>query len=324
MSDRAALEVEERTPDSAAPVSLGVIIPTHNAARHWPELSASLNAQGVLPGQILIIDSTSSDATRDLARASGYKVVCIPKEEFGHGSTRQLATSYMPQAELLIYMTQDAVLADPTAIQALCSAMEDPRVGAAYGRQLPRQGADAIERHARYFNYPDVSQVKTFESRKVYGIKAAFCSNSFAVYRRSALEEVGGFPSDVIFGEDSWVAAKMLMAGWKVAYRADAAVVHSHGLGVVEEFHRYFDIGIHHHREAWLLETFGNAGGEGLRFVRSELQYLRAHSIGLIPKALIRTMAKLVAYRLGSMEHRLPVRLNRMLASSPSFWQDPS
>ena len=325
MADTATLEIEDRTPHPAAGFSVGVIIPTHNTARHWQALSASLSGQGVPPDQILIIDSTSSDGTRDLAQQSGYRVVCIPKEEFGHGSTRQLACSYLPQVERLVFLTQDAILNDSTAIQVLCSALDDPEVGLAYGRQLPRPVADAIERHARAFNYPDVSQVKTFESRKVFGIKAAFCSNSFAVYRRSALEEVGGFPSTVLFGEDSWVAARMLMAGWKVAYKAEAAVVHSHGLGLWEEFQRYFDIGVHHHREAWLLETFGNAGNEGLRFVRSEQQYLKdSGSKQLIPKALLRTMLKLVAYRLGSMEHRLPVRVNRMLSTSPSFWPDSS
>ena len=85
------------------------------------------------------------------------------------------------------------------------------------------------------------------------GIKAAFLSNSFAAYRRSALESVGGFPSDTIFGEDTFAAAKMLLNGWKIAYSAEATVYHSHNLTFIEEFRRYFDIGVFHSREKWFM-----------------------------------------------------------------------
>jgi rhamnosyltransferase len=299
---------------------LGVVIPTWCAERHWPDLLRSLQSDGLRPEQVLIIDSSSPDRTRELAAASGFQVVCIAQKDFGHGSTRQAAVSHFPEAELLLYMTQDAVIAHPDSMQRLCSAFEDPQVGAAYGRQLPRAKAGAIERHARLFNYPSVSTVRSFESRHSVGFRAAFLSNSFAIYRRHALEEVGGFPLDVIFGEDSFVAAKLLMAGWKVAYKADATAVHSHGLSVRQEFVRYFDIGVHHDREIWLLEAFGTAGGEGKKFVVSELRYLLRNKKRAIPLALVRTAGKLLAYRLGRQWRRLPHSVNRSLSNNPGFW----
>ena len=106
------------------------------------------------------------------------------------------------------------------------------------------------------------------------GIKAAFMSNSFAAYRREALMAVGGFPKHVIFAEDMYVAAKMLMAGWKVVYEGSACCRHSHNYTIIEEFRRYFDMGVFHAREPWIRENFGGAGGEGLRYVKSELKYL--------------------------------------------------
>ncbi len=36
---------------------------------------------------------------------------------------------------------------------------------------------------------------------------------------------VGGFPCDVIFGEDTVTAAKFLLAGWKIVYAAKAQVI---------------------------------------------------------------------------------------------------
>jgi rhamnosyltransferase len=318
MEDRKDSHYEEQT--SGVLRSLSVIIPTYNAARHWPDLVASIRMQGIDAQSVLVVDSSSSDGTRALAETSGFRVVQIAQSEFGHGRTRQFAASLVPDAEFLLYLTQDAILDQPDAVRRLSTAMNDARVGAAYGRQLARPAANAIERHARLFNYPEAAAVRTFASRQTAGIRAAFLSNSFALYRRAALEEVGGFPGDVIFGEDTYVAAKMLMANWKVAYQADATAIHSHPFTVLQEFKRYFDIGVHHRREAWMLESFGTANGEGLKFVRSELRYLRRDK-RLIPKALLHTVAKLAGYRLGRAYQHLPATLVRSCSSNRAFWR---
>jgi len=76
------------------------------------------------------------------------------------------------------------------------------------------------------------------ENARHRGFKAIFFSNSFGAYRRKALEEVGGFPKDVNFGEDTVVAGHLLLAGWKIAYAADAEVYHSHSYSICEEFQR--------------------------------------------------------------------------------------
>ena len=309
---------------TAALQRIGVIIPTFNAESHWPELSASLDRQGLLPGQVLIVDSSSKDRTRAFARERGYRVVCIPQEEFRHGATRQLACSYFPRAERLVFMTQDAVLEDPRAIELLCSTLDDPAVGAAYGRQAPRADANAIERHARLFNYPATSVVKTFESRHVLGIKTPFSSNSFAAYRHSALISVGGFPQDVVLSEDTVVAARLLIAGWKVVYQADAVAVHSHPLRLRQEFSRYFDLGAHHSRESWIEREFGGPNAEGRLFLKSELRYLGENAPHLIPLALLRTVNKLVGYRLGRLQEHLPLSLTLKISSYPHFWADLS
>jgi len=51
-------------------------------------------------------------------------------------------------------------------------------------------------------------------------------------------------------------------------------VFHSHDYSFLDEFKRYFDIGVFHTNTSWLQQTFGGASGEGLRFVISEMRYL--------------------------------------------------
>ena len=62
--------------------------------------------------QILIVDSSSDEGTRELAVAEGYRVVRIDRCDFNHGGTRQLALELVPWASLVVYLTQDAILAN--------------------------------------------------------------------------------------------------------------------------------------------------------------------------------------------------------------------
>jgi rhamnosyltransferase len=297
-----------------------VVVPTLNAAKEWPAFAQALIA-AIESQFVTIIDSSSTDGTAELARANGFRIHIIPQSEFNHGGTRQLAAGLLPDAEVLVYLTQDALLASPGAIAEVLEAFEDQQVGAAYGRQLPHKGAGPIEAHARLFNYPTSSEVRVLDSRRERGIKSIFISNSFAAYRREALLAVGGFPPDVIFGEDTITAARLLLAGWKIAYVAEAQVYHSHRYTWTQDFKRYFDIGVLHSRESWLLREFGSTSGEGGRFVRSELSYLWPRHWWLIPSALIRTALKLVGYRLGRIERKLGRRWKRRLSMHHRFWE---
>jgi rhamnosyltransferase len=299
---------------------VAVVVPTLNAAKVWPAFHNALALQRVQPKHVLILDSKSDDRTPDLARAAGYQVFSVERADFNHGGTRQLAANLLQDVDFLVFLTQDAVLAHPDALSQLIESMRDPEVAAAYGRQLPRPGATPIEAHARLFNYPDKSDVRTLARREELGFKAIFISNSFATYRREALIDVGGFPCDVIFGEDTITAAKLVLAGWKVAYVAEAKVYHSHTYSWAQEFRRYFDIGVLHSRESWLLAEFGRTGSEGRRFVASELRYLFPRYWWLVPSALVRTGLKLLGYRLGRNERRLTGRVKRKLSMQSAFW----
>lgn len=295
-------------------------VPTLNAGKSWANWLAAWSVQRVRPFT-LAIDSGSTDATPALAAVEGLHVHTIPRASFNHGGTRQMAVGMLPDAEFLIFLTQDAILATPDAIANLLAAFDDPQVGAVCGRQLPHRDAGPIGAHARLFNYPDAGSVKSAADIPALGIKTAFLSNSFAAYRRSALLSVGGFPRDVIFGEDMCVAARMILSGWKVAYRADAAVHHSHDYGMRQEFQRYFDIGVMHVRESWLLEKFGKPEGEGLRFIRSETAWLLQHAPHLVPSAWLRTLLKLAGYRLGKIEAGLPVWMKRRMGMLHGYWK---
>ena len=297
-----------------------VIIPTYNAARYWEALSTGIRAQSLKPDRVIVIDSASKDGTAELARAEGFEVVEITPQEFNHGGTRQMGAEIAAEANVLIYLTQDAAPFGANAFANLVKPFDDPEIGAAYGRQVPREKASPIEAHSRHFSYAEMPVVRSWESRRTMGFKSIFFSNAFGAYRREALMSVGGFSSDVIFGEDTLVVARMHRAGWKTAYVADALARHSHDYTIAEEFRRYFDIGVLHSRESWLNEQFGSASGEGRRFVLSEMKYLLRHGPQHIPSAMARTVAKYLGYKIGRRESRIAPGIKHRLGMNRQYW----
>jgi rhamnosyltransferase len=296
-------------------------IPTLNAGADALSLLFAMKSQTFRPTHFVVIDSGSTDGSVELFEAAGAAIRVIERSEFNHGATRQMAVEAGAEADVVVFFTQDAIPADADALRNLLACFDDPGVGAAFGRQLPRPGAGPIAAHARLFNYPSESRVKTAADAPELGIKTAFISNSFAAFRRAALMSVGGFPGNVILSEDTYVAAKMLLAGWKVAYCAEALVYHSHDYGFMDEFKRYFDIGVFHAREPWIRQEFGQPAGEGVRFVRSELAYLMKTQPVLIPSALMRSVLKFAGYKMGTRERRWPLWLKRRLSMHAGYWK---
>jgi len=212
------------------------------------------------------------------------------------------------------------VPATEESVNKLIAVFSDPMVGRASGRQLPHRDACLLASHARHFNYPNVSSIRDKECISTLGLKAAFCSNSFAAYRISALHDCGGFPLNVILGEDMYVAAKMLLRGYKTAYVANATVYHSHNYSPIEEFKRYFDTGVYHAREAELLSKFGSVSGEGVRFILSELSWVGWKIVYMFPAILLRSAMKLMGYKLGKLERYIPIVIKRKLSMHRGFW----
>ncbi|MCI5195031.1 MAG: glycosyltransferase family 2 protein [Candidatus Electrothrix sp. AW5] len=311
-------------------LKLSVIIPTCNGASWLDALLASLTSQTVLPDEILLIDSNSSDATctiikQYMERHSFIRLEQIAQQDFDHGGTRTLAAQ-QAIGDILLFMTQDAIPANTTALELLIQPFAlDEQVAATYGRQLPAKQATFFAEHLRSFNYPEQSQQRCQQDWATYGFKTVFISNSFAAWRSDILRQQGYFPEQLLFGEDTVALAKMLEKGYKVSYISHAMVYHSHNYSAVQDFKRYFDIGVLHTTQAQHLLQHGGPAGAGRKYVLSELKLLaQKKKYFLLPEACVRNLCKFIAYKVGRKFKMLPTRWSAHLSMHPRWWHKRS
>lgn len=297
-----------------------VIIPIYKPDHKLIELLKKIKEQSIEDIPLLIIDSGSNDEYKSEIKNMNCLVKKIDVKTFNHGGTRQMGADMFPDKDIYIFLTQDAILVNEKSIENIVKVFDNFNIGCAYGRQLPHKDANLFSSYARLFNYKDKSYIYSINDKEKYGIKTAFNSNSFAAYRRKALNEIGGFPIDTILSEDMYVAAKMLLNKWSVAYCSDAMVYHSHNYTIWQEFKRYFDIGVFYSRESWIKDTFGGAEGEGKKYIISEFKYLIKRNIVLIFPMIIRDIMKFFGFRLGMKERFINKHIKRKISMTKNFW----
>ncbi|WP_342462765.1 glycosyltransferase [Geobacillus sp. FSL K6-0789] len=298
-----------------------MVTPTYNGERYLKHSLPILEKYMIDKDyDFVIIDSSSTDKTKELLRKYDLNIITISKKSFNHGSTRNLGAK-LAKGNILVFLTQDAIPTSNSIENIIKPLIESREVGLAYGRQIPHKDANFYSAFARYFNYPNENSLKSIKDVPYLGIKSIFVSNSFAAYKKDVLFEIGGFPSNVILGEDTYVAAKILKKGYKISYVADAIVYHSHNYSIWQEFKRYFDTGVFHNREKWLLNEFAKAEREGIRYVKSEIAYaFKQKKSYLLPNIIFRNGVRFLGYKLGRMENYIPNFLKSKLSMHKDYW----
>jgi rhamnosyltransferase len=284
---------------------------------------AALAGQRLRPDRIMIIDSESTDGSVDRFNNLGAEIVRIPRTEFDHGGTRNLGVRLLG-TETVVFLTQDAIPADDRSLEAIITGLvADESVALAYGRQLPHEGAGPLARSHRNFNYPPMSSTRSAADVARLGVRAAFASNSFAAYRTEALDAIGGFPTPVIGSEDRWAAARLLQAGRRIAYVGHACVLHSHDYSLVQQFRRYFDIGVFQASQPWYSEYLGTPQAEGRRLISAQATALRESGVRFVgPRLASSAAASWLGFHAGRLQHRLPVALAQRCTTAPTYFSD--
>jgi rhamnosyltransferase len=291
---------------------ISVIIPTYNVnEKTISELIASIRLQTVA-SEIIIIDSgPQSKKNVDVGPLLGVeKMIAIKKNEFNHGRTRNLA-AWATSGDVLVFLTQDALLFNESCIEDLIKPLNEPGVAASYGRQIPGEEANPTEKFARLYNYPEEAIIKGREQIPAMSIKTFFFSNVFSAIRRKEFEEIGGFPENVLMFEDMLFAAKLIERGYRIAYVPEAMVLHSHDYSLLQQFRRYYQAGVSFQRNPWFTR-YARSNKEGITFLKEEIKFLFKQKAYLwVFYAMLEAICKYTGYKLGLNNNKFPRFLNK-------------
>jgi len=219
-----------------------IIILTKNAGKNFFPLLERLSCQKFDGDyEVLVIDSGSTDGTKEVAKRYPVKMVEINPEEFHHGKTRNLGAG-LSSGRILVYITQDALPLHDDWLQELTDELKEPDVAMVVGRQIPWQDAKPPEKFFYRYYFPE-RRIEVVRNASDYYRDNMFISNVNSAIRREVWQGFR-FLEDVVLGEDKEMARRILLAGWKIIYRPDAAVYHSHDFDLWSIFRRCIDSGM--------------------------------------------------------------------------------
>lgn len=305
-------------------MDIDVIIPLYKPGKELFTLLDILERQTVPIRRIILMNTEKQyfdwliAGTDFTDRYQNVRVYHLTKQEFDHGGTRREGVC-RSEAPVFLMMTQDAMPKDTRLVEKLTANLKGD-VAVAYARQLAGRESSVLERFSRHFNYPTKSCIKSADDLPRLGIKTYFCSNVCAAYRRDIYDSLGGFVDRAIFNEDMIYAASAIRAGYRIAYEAEAGVIHAHNYTCMQQFHRNFDLGV---SQAEHPEVFGNirSESEGMRMVKSATAFLRSrHMAGKIPYFYLQCFFKYAGYLLGKHYRKLPWWFVLACTASPDYW----
>jgi Predicted glycosyltransferases len=231
-----------RVPEPVLP-SVTVTILTWNGERYLGDILGALDDQqygGAF--DVLVVDSGSTDRTLQIvAEHPSVRLHEIPNEEFGHGTTRNLAAE-LATGEIVAYLTHDAVPLGEDWLASLVAPMiDDASVVAVLGRQVARPSAPPLLKYDidRVFARlsPDGGVSVFFDDGSLdehARSLATFYSDACSAARRDILLHHVPY-RDVDYAEDQVFGRELIDAGYRKAYAPAAVVEHSND-GTLREF----------------------------------------------------------------------------------------
>jgi len=187
---------------------ISIITTVRNEARNIAALLDSLVVQGP-PFEILVIDSASEDATRDIVRRYEQKYDFVHLYVFGgtRGAGRNFGIK-KSKGEAVAFVDGDAI-ANPFWLKELREGLQRDDIVA--GRTI----------QIGYRPFEELERVELF----VHGTDVTYPSSNLA-YRKSVLDEIGGFDEWFVTAEDIDLNIRAVRAGHTIGFRADAIVYH--------------------------------------------------------------------------------------------------
>jgi len=198
---------------------ISVVIRTLNEAKYLSDLLTMIGHQKTLfeSVEVVLIDSGSTDDTVEIASSYDCRIAYISKQEFSFGRSLNRGCEFS-NGDILVFISGHCIPVEKDWLQNLCQPIAEGKVAYAYGRQIGDDDSNYSERRifAKYF--PSQSSVPQ---------DGFFCNNANSAILRAAWEK-NRFDEELTGLEDMELAKRLVEAGKKIGYVAEAPVFHHH------------------------------------------------------------------------------------------------
>jgi rhamnosyltransferase len=275
-----------------------IIIRTYNEERHLPDVLARISAQHTdgINYETLVVDSGSTDRTLDIAARHRCRVLHVAKEEFSFGRSLNHGCD-AAEGDLLVFVSGHCVPTNADWLLQLVNPLRDGSSSYVYGRQIGNGASRFSERQLFRKYFPEVSAVPQ---------EGFFCNNANAAIIRGAWHS-HRFDEELTGLEDMELAKRLVAAGSKIGYVAEAPVYHLHDESWAKVRSRY-------EREALALQRImPQVHVSFVDFIRYFISGVLLDSgAALQERVLIKTIPEILLFRLmqfwgahrGNHEHR--------------------
>jgi O-antigen biosynthesis protein len=194
---------------------VSVIVCTHNGARTLPQCLDAVQGLSYPNFELIVVDDGSSDGSADIARLRGATLIEI--EHRGLSGARNAGIE-RADGEIVAFLDDDA-FPDPDWLHYLAAQLQANGHGGIGGPNIPPDDGLVADCVAAAPGGPIHVLISDREAEHVPGCNMAF--------RRSALEEIGGFDERFrVAGDDVDVCWRLQESGRTLGFSAGAVVMH--------------------------------------------------------------------------------------------------
>jgi rhamnosyltransferase len=197
-----------------------IIIRSFNEERHISRLIDGILKQVLdknVQIEIILVDSGSTDATVSIAQHMGAKVLSINNEDFSFGKALNIGSA-AARGDFLIFASAHVYPIFTDWVEKLLLPFKNPDIALVYGGQTGN--------HLTHFSEFQVFK-KWFPTDSNTDQKTPFCNNANCAIRKSLWLQQP-YDETLTGLEDLDWANKIMKKDFKVAYQAEAIVVHVH------------------------------------------------------------------------------------------------
>jgi rhamnosyltransferase len=194
-----------------------IIVRSFNEQKYIRLLFEGILKQTFTDWEIILVDSGSTDQTVAIAQEYPVKIVSILPQEFTFGRALNLGITHAT-GDYMVFASAHVYPVDEHWLANLLAPFENPEVALVYGRQVGNEVTKFSEHQVFRKWFPD-------------GIQALqdhpFCNNANAAIHKKVWEFLK-YDETLTGLEDLDWAKRALVMKYKLAYRADAVIVHIH------------------------------------------------------------------------------------------------